>query len=330
MGLNVGWSLGSRCPFSCQHCYTRDDRTNVRDLDASDIARVVEFASVNNVEHVTLGGNEPWFSGSDGSLLPEIIEQLIEHDIRASLVTSGPSALRLGAVRPDLLDALDNVAVSLDAPAALEHNASRGASLWSLAQKVLRQTTTATRRPLILWVLRADSTPGQIDSFAEVARDLGAYFRINLLKPNSAMLESLYPAPSRVVEVMERVEQRFNRVLSTDILLDPLGARASSCPCGTSTFRIGFKEADGEIPIHPCQYHRPDAEAPVTVSNAEDVLAEMRHHPVAVGNREVPGCATLREFVGAETTGRGRVPEAVPRQLRGWLNYLPTWIGEPR
>ena len=330
MSLNIGWSLGSRCPFSCLHCYTREDRSGVRDLDYDDVTKVVEFARANDVGHITLGGNEPWFSGTGTSLLPTIIEALAESGIRSSLVTSGPSALRLAASRPDLLRELVNIAVSLDAPDKTRHNASRGASLWSLAFEAIRASSTETRRPLIIWVLRADSTVDDIVHFAEISRDVGAYFRINLLKPNSPALEHLFPEKPQIREVMGAVFSHFTRVLSTDVLLDPQGAQRASCPCGDATFRVGFKNIDGTLPVHACQYHRPHASPGATVDLGADVLSSLRQDPISVANRTRAGCGTLRDLVAIEPDGSGGDGFGVPDQLKVWLNYLPTWVGSPK
>lgn len=330
MGLNIGWSLGSRCPFSCLHCYTRDDRSGVRDLELEDVGRVIEFARANDVSHVTLGGNEPWFSGSGPSLLPAIVESLSEACISASLVTSGPSALRLASARPDLMALLVNVAISLDAPRVSEHNKSRGAALWSLAMEALSASSTETREPLILWVLKADSTADDVAQFADLARDVGAYLRINLLKPNSPGLEPLFPDAERIQTVMDAAATHFKTVLSTDALLDPAATQRASCPCGDTTFRIGFKQADGSIPVHACQYHRPHAPPGATVAAGSNVLEQLRVDPIAESNRTTPGCGTLRDLVGVTAAEGGGAEIEVPEQLRVWLNYLPTWIGSPR
>lgn len=330
MRLNIGWSLGSHCPFSCLHCYTRIDRSGVRELDMDDVRKVVDFVRANNVGHITLGGNEPWFSGVGDSLLPTIIESLAEQGVQTSLVTSGPSALKLGSERPDLLESLVNVAVSLDAPDADRHNSSRGAALWPLALEALRVTATPSRKPLIIWVLRRNSSPGDIPEFSALAREYGALFRINLLKPNSVDLESMFPAEAHIREVMAAVRQHFETRLSTDALLDPEGTQCRSCPCGNRTFRIGFKTPIGEVPVHSCQYHRPQEAPSALVGGDGDVLELLSDDPVSAANRENPGCGTLRSLTGATIHQRAVVSREVPPQLRVWLNYLPTWVGEPR
>ena len=89
---------------------------------------------------VNLGGNEPIFTNGiriADTLLPYIVESLVDAGIVVGLTTSGITLLKLEQLYPHVVDLLNDIDVSLDSPNPEEHNRNRGASLYGQACKAL-------------------------------------------------------------------------------------------------------------------------------------------------------------------------------------------------
>src|SRR6185436_14842900 len=122
---NIGWTLGNDCPYRCTHCYSMNARQKGADISVEMIDRVVDQLSINGVETVNLGGNEPLFTNGANprnTLLPYIIRRLSEAGITVGLTTSGISILRLYRDHREAFDLLNDVDVSFDSPDEVEHN----------------------------------------------------------------------------------------------------------------------------------------------------------------------------------------------------------------
>ena len=95
---NVGWTLGNDCPYLCHHCYSMSARRKGRDLTTAIVDCAVEKLAAIKVETVNLGGNEPLFTnGLDTrkTLLPYVIERIVNAGIEVGLTTSGITLLHL-------------------------------------------------------------------------------------------------------------------------------------------------------------------------------------------------------------------------------------------
>jgi MoaA/NifB/PqqE/SkfB family radical SAM enzyme len=105
------------------------------------IDRIVDQLRINGVETVNLGGNEPLFTnGPDPkrTLLPYIVESLVEAGIEVGLTTSGITLLRLYRDHRHAFELLNDVDVSFDSPFEEEHNANRGAPIFTMAVESLQ------------------------------------------------------------------------------------------------------------------------------------------------------------------------------------------------
>jgi len=89
---NIGWTLGNDCPYHCSHCYSMSARRKGMNLEKWMVDRVIAQLVVLGVKTVNLGGNEPIFTnGLDvrQTLLPYVIESLVDKGIIVGLTTSG-------------------------------------------------------------------------------------------------------------------------------------------------------------------------------------------------------------------------------------------------
>src|SRR5262245_1735054 len=137
---NIGWTLGNDCPYRCTHCYSMNAREKGRDMSAPMIDRVVDQLKINGVETVNLGGNEPLFTNGANpkkTLLPYIIEKLVDAGIIVGLTTSGVTLLYLYRFHRRAFDLLNDLDVSFDSPFEEEHNNNRGARIYHEAIETL-------------------------------------------------------------------------------------------------------------------------------------------------------------------------------------------------
>ena len=55
--ITVNWTLSFDCNFDCLHCYSRDEEAG--ELSTSDILKIVDTLSEQQVPFVNFGGGEP-------------------------------------------------------------------------------------------------------------------------------------------------------------------------------------------------------------------------------------------------------------------------------
>ncbi len=257
---NVGWTLGNDCPYRCKHCYSMSARLKGKDLTETIICRIVDQLSINNVETVNLGGNEPLFTnGLDPkkTLLPYIIKSLADKGITTGLTTSGITLLRLYEDHRDAFDLLNDVDVSLDSPYAEEHNRNRGAKLYDQAIEALRICQQHNKpHTIIMTGMNWNFTLDRIAKLVKTAKKYDANIRINPMKPverrhmdMALSADAYYAGFSYLMRVCRPV----------DLGEPPIAAvsnykKARRCPCGRTSFRIHSITPEGAIYVSPCVY----------------------------------------------------------------------------
>jgi MoaA/NifB/PqqE/SkfB family radical SAM enzyme len=256
----VGWSLGTVCPFKCQHCYSREIRHGDAELSTPIVRRVVSQLSSLGTKCVTLGGNEPIYTnGLDPrmSILPYIIDSLADVGIQSSLVTSGPSVTALHRHFPESLSKLSHVCVSLDSPREDEHNANRGAQLYAVAHQALGILSQADIPTSILYVGHsANFDIGRLNELLECCREYDVLLRVNTFKPTSVLMKPKPLSAKLYWEGFNFLTAQCESVLVGDpVLRWLLGLSAEEgCPCGRTTFRISNLDSEGVLPVTPCIY----------------------------------------------------------------------------
>jgi radical SAM protein with 4Fe4S-binding SPASM domain len=257
---NIGWTLGNDCPYHCHHCYSTSARRDGRSLSVSLVDRIVDQLSLNGIETVNLGGNEPLFTNGlrvEDSLLPYIVRRLHAAGIKVGLTTAGITLTGLVRHFPETLELLNDVDVSLDSPFEEEHNANRGAAIYREALKALEICREhGIERSVIMCAMDWNFDRAHLQALVDVARRFDANLRINPIKTIEAQHLPLKLSA-------ERYYDGFAFLIDACDCLDlgepPLAATsgytgAKGCPCGRTSFRIHSIKPDGTIPVSPCVY----------------------------------------------------------------------------
>lgn len=257
---NIGWTLGNDCPYRCTHCYSMSARRKGQDLTEQIVNRIVDQLSVNHIETVNLGGNEPLFTNgpkATDSLIPYIIKALQESNIEVGLTTSGITVNYLAQVFPTTFALLNDVDVSLDSPFEDEHNKNRGAALYRGALRALDLCRNAgIPRTIVMCAMSWNFTLTHLRALVRLAQSFGANVRINPLKPVEAShLKSALSAE----EYYRGFSYLMEHCRPVDLGEPPLAAvtdyqQARRCPCGRTSFRIHSITPDGKIHVSPCVY----------------------------------------------------------------------------
>lgn len=369
---NIGWTLGNDCPYRCTHCYSMNARQKGADMSVAMIDRVVDQLSRNGVETVNLGGNEPLFTNGVNprlTLLPHVIDRLVDAGITVGLTTSGITVLRLYRDHRAAFDKLNDVDVSLDSPDRDEHNRNRGAKIYQEAVEALEICQRHDKpHTIIMCAMNWNFTLPNIEALVALARRYGANVRINPIKPvqpqhmDSALPPAMYYAGfSRLLELCRPIDLGEPPIAA---VTNFEGARR--CPCGRTSFRIHSITPDGRIHVSPCVYLH-DYKAPLDLLQHDladiirspqfRVFRQRNANPDRVAGCE--GCAKLAQCGGGcagrsylyalhregERTFRARDPYCPAREAPSapfpqqpelladtrlvHMDYLCTWIGRP-
>jgi MoaA/NifB/PqqE/SkfB family radical SAM enzyme len=115
--------ITSTCNRRCTFCFLSDEFLNSRSLMSAEAsAEIVDWAARGGIDEITVLGGEP-------ATHPEFAT-ILQHAKRSGrtvrTVTNGSRRFRESLGRPEVSDALDRVAVSIDAPAAADMDRLRG------------------------------------------------------------------------------------------------------------------------------------------------------------------------------------------------------------
>jgi len=279
---NIGWTLGNDCPYRCTHCYSMNARQKGADMSVEMIDRIVDQLSLNGVETVNLGGNEPLFTNGANprlTLLPYVIDRLVGAGITVGLTTSGITIVRLYRDHRAAFDMLNDVDVSFDSPDRVEHNRNRGASIYGEAIEALEICQRHDKpHTIIMCAMNWNFTLRNIEALVDLARRYDANVRINPIKPvqpqhmESALPPEMYYAGfSRLLELCRPIDLGEPPIAA---VTDFAGARR--CPCGRTSFRIHSITPDGKVHVSPCVYLH-DYKAPLDLLERD--LADIIRSP---------------------------------------------------
>ncbi len=309
-GLNIGWTLGNACPYRCPHCYSAMIRKADQDITKEDVDRIINQLVEVDVRTVNLGGNEPLFtSGPDprNTLLPYIIRSLHDANIVVGLTTSGITMTYMDKHFPEETDLLNDCDVSLDSPFADEHNANRGANLYSHAMRVLKICRERDiPRTIVMCGMRWNLSEHHLDALVEVAREQETFMRINFMKPTEPSHMTMVPTPEQFYSTSKYLYEHCDVIE----LGEPMGSAMANltsrgCPCGSASFRIHSKTWDGRVPLSPCVYaHAFKGDYDLLVDDLKDIIRspefeafrQRRRSPESIG--ECSGCQFLQNCRG--------------------------------
>jgi radical SAM protein with 4Fe4S-binding SPASM domain len=257
---NIGWTVGNHCNARCGHCYSWQVRKDSDEfLTESDVDQVISQLVRLGVETVNLGGNEPIYTHGPAlrdTLLPYIIETLATNNIPVGLTTNGVSFWYLNKFHPDTLALVNDIDFSLDSPDKGEHDLNRGVALYDF---VIEQIQTCRSLDIdcsiISCGMRATFTPAVLDDFLSICAALDCEFRINTLKPVEPTLIAQMPTRSQFYDGFAFLMQNSECItLGESCITAFTQSGDAGCPCGTTSFRINAKDAEGRISLNPCVY----------------------------------------------------------------------------
>lgn len=370
---NIGWTLGNDCPYRCHHCYSMSARQKGKDMSVEIIDRIVDQLAINQVETVNLGGNEPLFTNGpnpQNTLLPYIIQKLVEAKIEVGLTTSGITLLHLYRDYRAAFDLLNDIDVSFDSPYEDEHNKNRGASLYWQAVKSIEICQKENKpHTVIMAGMNWNFTLDRIEKLVEIASRYDSNIRVNPVKPVeprhmnvSLPPEQYYAGFARLLELCDPV----------DLGEPPIAAvtnyqHARRCPCGRTSFRIHSITPEGAIYISPCVYLHDYKSSYnllehdlIEIINSPQfkVFRQRNQNPQLIG--DCAGCHLLQQCGGGcaarsylhavHETGQKsflaqdpycpvkiapqytypQKPALLDSQRLVHMDYLCTWIGKPK
>jgi radical SAM protein with 4Fe4S-binding SPASM domain len=257
---NIGWTLGNDCPYRCKHCYSMNARLKGRDVSAAMVDRVVEQLASNGIETVNLGGNEPLFTNGPkpgNTILPYIIQRLVEAGITVGLTTSGITILRLYSNHRPAFELLNDVDVSIDSPFEDEHNQNRGARIYGQAIDALWICQQNDKpHTCIMAAMNWNFTRRHIIALVQLAEQYGAFVRINPVKPVEPAHMSVALPWTMYYEGFSLLNSLCDTIELGEPPLAAVGGAGTGrrCPCGRTSFRIHSITPDGKIPVSPCVY----------------------------------------------------------------------------
>jgi radical SAM protein with 4Fe4S-binding SPASM domain len=258
---NIGWTLGNDCPYRCEHCYSTIVRNNGMELTKQNVDRIVEQLSIAGIKTVNLGGNEPIFTNGTNpknSLLPYIIDSLHENNILVGLTTAGISLITLEKMYISSLLKLNDIDVSFDSPFEIEHNANRGANIYSQALKALDICNKYDiPHTIVTCGMNWNLTEHHISAFIDMAKKYNSFIRVNFLKPTEEHHINMMPTQEQFYQTSIQLLNSCEAIEMGEPLLSAMFNNKKDfygCPCGSKSFRIHSITPQGEIPISPCVY----------------------------------------------------------------------------
>lgn len=297
-----------RCNLACPTCYAADFLSSgPRDLTVEQIERVMELASANGFDRLTLTGGEPLLRRD----LPEILAAGRPRFRWLALTTNG-TALTPRRAR-ELVGVLDHLNVSVDGPEAEIHDAIRGPGAFDRTLAGLRNLLEAgfpgdrvSLNPTVTLLNHE-----RLDEVVDLAASFGADASFGFFMPTGrglCNLERFNLSPADMLGLFERAVVRTKRRLGVpeDLSLeeDPeLAFSRVSTDCSVDS--ILAIQADGSV--FPCpNLNQPEHELGNVLELDDDELVDLMTggegkapYRCRVVDR-VPGCrrCEARHFCG--------------------------------
>jgi MoaA/NifB/PqqE/SkfB family radical SAM enzyme len=170
MGYSLGIGLTNNCNLSCAHCYR--DTTVINNITLEQVQRICGAVEIDSVGMGT-GENvlNPQFDA--------IVSYLKSRNIRLSVASNGHT---LTSVSAEILQAFQDVEVSIDFPTQGEQDAFRGPGNWSLVFRAIERCQSIGLEVSILTTLMRTNYM-TMDLMVDLARQAGVNLRVNAYQP---------------------------------------------------------------------------------------------------------------------------------------------------
>ncbi len=370
---NVGWTLGNFCPYHCRHCYSLSARRAGANMTKEIVDRIIEQLYKNGIETINVGGNEPIFTNGpklEDTLLPYIINRVIELGMEIGVTTSGITLLQLYKNFPEEFKKVNDFDISLDSPFEEEHNKNRGANLYKSAMECLKICQeTAKPHGIIMTGMKWNFTQRHIDAMLDLCKKTNSNIRINIFKPMSKAHYENIILPEQLYEGFDYLIKNCETLDMSESILKAASKtpNKSRCPCGRTSFRIHSITPDGKVYISPCVYMHDykssldlltNELSDIVTSDVFKVFRQRNAHP-----EKIKGCfgCEMLEICGGGCAARSYLHHAIQTGEKSFIekdfycpkdhkisqnfsktydegkeeklvhiDYLCTWIGKPK
>lgn len=303
-------------------------------LDESQIDKIAVELSELGTKHVTLGGNEPFFTNGpvkSNSKLAYIVRALHRSRVSTHLISSGPSVSLLSKHDNEAFRMLSSVNLSLDSPFQHEHDNNRGSKLFKELKAAAEITANHKIRLIFVYcAMNWNFDEARILAFLDLARKYGAHPRVNPAKPiiRNGQLSKLLDRNTywKGFDVVTR--EWPTQVVTEPPLREALGLQTCTPRCGKSTFRINSTNKDGAITVSSCTYIHNRRFGDLRHDHLSDIVGDLESVECGdcLARRNVPELDSLNGDAGGIPDWSSR--ELVASDLNGGFeDYLCTWIG---
>jgi radical SAM protein with 4Fe4S-binding SPASM domain len=305
--LSVGVGLTNNCNLHCAHCYR--DQGRVLNLTLEDIKCVCE--SLENIGSIGFGTGE---NGLNPQYF-QIIEYLRKKGVKLTLASNGYTL----SITPDnMLGYFRDVELSVDFPDQKRQDAFRGEGNWRTIMDAIDRCARLGVKVSILAVLMNVNYKDQ-GGLAELAKSLGADFRVNVYQP--MFTDEFILSYEQYWEAYRRLFDQSELISVTEPLVNTfLGlGNSNGTPCGANSIRI-----TPDRHLKPCVYW---PASDLTIEDLVEKRDAVFQTPLFKETCHTPRFCLSCEYV--RSCGGGC---AARRVLRGRLNepdeYCPIVRGE--
>ena len=208
------WELTYACNLSCVHCLSSSGRRDRRELSTTHCKALLDELERMQVFYVNIGGGEP-------TVRPDfwdLVDYAVAHSVGVKFSTNGIKITPDVARRLAGSDYVD-VQISLDGATEAVNDTVRGAGSYRMALRAMRALAAAGFRGFKLSVVVTRQNVGQLDQFAELARDHGAQLRLTRLRPagrGADVWHELHPTASQQRALYDWLLAHGEHVLTGD------------------------------------------------------------------------------------------------------------------
>lgn len=289
MGYSVGIGLTNDCNLACAHCYRDVDR-----IDRISLEQIKIICETLPVDAMGMGTGEnalhPQFT--------DIVRYLSDRGVKLSIASNGYS---LTTMPDEILQAFNDVEVSIDFPTEEEQDAFRGPGNWRLVHEAMERCHKLGVEVSILATLMRTNYD-KMDQMVALARRNGVNLRVNAyqaVKTDAFRLtyDEFWEGYRRLFSAGKVVSCR------EPVVRAAMGLKDVASPCGHRSIRFNPK---GQV--IPCVYWPVDPDATPRIEDLPALGDRVLESPAFQQARTLPpsamdcpcqgGCASRRALNG--------------------------------
>ena len=235
MGYSIGIGLTNDCNLTCAHCYRDTDQ--IASLRLEQIKRICQSIPISSMGMGT----------GENALHPDfipIVKYLHSEGIRLSIASNGFSLM---TIPDEILNAFQDVEVSIDFPTQAEQDAWRGDGNWALVHKAIdRCSRIGIEVSILSTMMRPNYTA--MDKMVTLSRQDGVNLRVNAYQ--AVRTDAYRLEYQQFWEGYRRLFSKGKVIACTEpVVRAVMGFPEVQSPCGRSSIRFN---PHGQV--IPCVY----------------------------------------------------------------------------